>query len=619
MAERISDIVLLLDKDLCLTYISPSFQVLTGRNPEDLLGRPLPFGSLPPADQEKIRKAILDNRALRATGPVEIALSSPGGSTIVLEFHGVPIQEGGVFCGIQLVAHDITSLRRVQDELRIACGQLAAAEEELRGQYDELARSERNLAKSLHELHVSEKRYRTYIDNSPEGIFILGPAGETMDANPAACSLLGYPRDELLALPLSALSFEKTQTDASFRELQENGALRAEAVLRTKSGDPLPVLLNAVRLADGQCMAFCTDITDRRQMEEALRKRTAFFEAQVESTIDGILVVNEKNERILVNRRLVSLWNIPEDILSDPDDGPLLRYVVGRTKDPVSFYEKVLYLYRHPDETSRDIVEFKDGTVYDRYSAPVIGNAGRYLGRIWTFRDITGQKLAGEAVTHANRKLALLSGITRHDISNQLTVLQAYRKLLEKRTVDPDSRDYIARIDGSARRISAMIQFTREYENVGALAPAWQDCRTLAGAAANDTLPETIRFHNDLPGGMEIFADPMIIRVFSNLMDNAIRYGGKVRSIRLRTGGDGDAGVIVCEDDGDGIPEGEKELIFGCGYGKNTGLGLFLAREILGITGITIRETGEPGKGARFEIHVPEEKWRSVPGSVDRG
>ncbi len=115
---------------------------------------------------------------------------------------------------------------------------------------------------------------------------------------------------------------------------------------------------------------------------------------------------------------------------------------------------------------------------------------------------------------------------------------------------------------------------------------------------------------NDFPAGAEVFADPLIVKVFYNLMDNAVRYGGKITTIRFAVDEAGDDHVIICEDDGDGVIAEEKDKIFERGFGKNTGLGLALSREILAITGITIRETGEPGKGARFEITVPEGAYR---------
>jgi signal transduction histidine kinase len=157
-----------------------------------------------------------------------------------------------------------------------------------------------------------------------------------------------------------------------------------------------------------------------------------------------------------------------------------------------------------------------------------------------------------------------------------------------------------------------MIQFTKEYESIGVTAPAWQECRTLVDTAAKQAQLGNVRVRNDLPEGMEVLADPLVVKVFYNLIDNAVRYGGKITTIRFSALDRNGDRVIVCEDDGDGVVAEEKEKIFERGFGKNTGLGLALSREILDITGITIIETGEPGKGARFEMTVPEGMWRHV-------
>jgi signal transduction histidine kinase len=117
---------------------------------------------------------------------------------------------------------------------------------------------------------------------------------------------------------------------------------------------------------------------------------------------------------------------------------------------------------------------------------------------------------------------------------------------------------------------------------------------------------------NNLPAGTEVFADPLIARVFYNLMDNAVRYCGNITLIRFLSEVQNGDWIIICEDDGAGVPVKDKELIFRRDYGKNTGMDLFLAREILAITGITICETGEPGTGARFEMTVPKGMWRTT-------
>ena len=238
---------------------------------------------------------------------------------------------------------------------------------------------------------------------------------------------------------------------------------------------------------------------------------------------------------------------------------------------------------------------------------------GDYLGALAVVTDITERKQAEEALREANKKLNLLSSITRHDINNQLMVIQGYLTLLEENQPGPIVIEKFRKhITAAAERISSMIQFTKEYENIGVHSPVWQDTRALADVAVRQAPLGQVQVCNDLPTYNEVFADPLIGKVFSNLMDNAVRHGGKVRTIRFFLEEAGGSQVIVCEDDGAGIPADEKERIFERGFGKNTGYGLFLAREILAITGITIHETGEPGKGARFEITVPGGMWRNA-------
>jgi PAS domain S-box-containing protein len=214
------------------------------------------------------------------------------------------------------------------------------------------------------------------------------------------------------------------------------------------------------------------------------------------------------------------------------------------------------------------------------------------------------------ALRQANKKLNLLSSITRHDINNQLTGLKFYLDILEPEQHTPELAGYCRQAATAADQIAAMIRFTRDYEEIGITAPAWQECRKVAEAAARDAPSGKVAVRNDIPPGPEVYADPLIVKVFYNLIDNAVRYGEKITTVRFSLEEDDGKMVIVCEDDGVGVQAPEKERIFDRGFGKNTGLGLALSREILDMTGITIRETGTPGAGARFELAVPAEHFR---------
>ncbi len=166
------------------------------------------------------------------------------------------------------------------------------------------------------------------------------------------------------------------------------------------------VSLNGIKLDDNiYLQAIVRDITERKQAEEALRWKTALLEAQMNASIDGILVVDENQRRIVANQRIIDLWGVPRHILDDEDDAILLQYVVGLVKYPEQFLEKVMYLYDHPYEASRDEIVFKNGMVLDRYSAPVLGENGHHYGRIWTFSDITDRRKTEGELCIAHQRL----------------------------------------------------------------------------------------------------------------------------------------------------------------------------------------------------------------------
>jgi signal transduction histidine kinase len=253
----------------------------------------------------------------------------------------------------------------------------------------------------------------------------------------------------------------------------------------------------------------------------------------------------------------------------------------------------------------------RDGSVFPAWLEGIrtTGSDGAITVRI-AFNDITDIRRAEDALRQANKKLHLLSSITRHDIKNQLLTIDGFLVFLKKKVPDPALEEHFNRITTASTRISSMIQFTKTYENIGVNAPVWQDCRKLVETAVKDAPLGKVTAIIDLPAGAAVYVDPLILKVFYNLAENAARYGEKIKTIRFSGEECGGDYLIFCKDDGIGIPAGVKEKIFERGFGQNTGLGLFLAREILDITGITIKETGEPGKGARFEMTVPKGAWR---------
>ncbi len=351
------------------------------------------------------------------------------------------------------------------------------------------------------------------------------------------------------------------------------------------------------------------DITERKQNEEALRASEQFTKEIIHNAQEGIIVYDQNFNYLVWNSFMESLTGISASEALGNNAIDLFPHL--KEQNVHIMLQQALNgdTVQSPDTPYHVLQTKKSGWVSGIYS-PHYNTQGDIVGVIGIIRDITDQKKIEISLNAASKKLNLLSSITRHDINNQLTVQMGYLSMLEKKQLDPTLTEYFQKVSNAAKRISAMIAFTKEYESIGVNAPVWQDCYTIVDTAAKQTPLGKITVKNNITSGTEVLADPLIIKVFFNLMDNAVRYGGKITEIRFFGQESGDEHIIICEDDGEGISADEKEKIFEKGFGKNTGLGLFLSREILSITGITIRETGSPGKGARFEITFPKSMWR---------
>ena len=236
--------------------------------------------------------------------------------------------------------------------------------------------------------------------------------------------------------------------------------------------------------------------------------------------------------------------------------------------------------------------------------------SGMPTGMVFVGRDITERRILESKLKDANRKLRVMDGITRHDTINMMMALQGYIDLMRKGKDDVKDLDRLNRMDLIVNNLKDQVQVTKEYQKIGVDNPEWQSVREVSLRAASLVQLDKVELHLDI-NDLEILADPLLYKVFYNLMDNSLHHGMTVDRIYMTEERANDRIRIVLSDNGAGISAADKANLFKEGYGKVHGLGLFLSREILDITGITINETGEPGKGARFEIQVPKGSFRT--------
>jgi|GEM_PF-5480390 len=228
-----------------------------------------------------------------------------------------------------------------------------------------------------------------------------------------------------------------------------------------------------------------------------------------------------------------------------------------------------------------------------------------------------GLNSIGEELSVLNYKLSLLSSITRHDIMNQITVLNSGLDVIED-CISPDNscKHILELIRSATYNIREQISFTAVYEKMGVQKPTWHRISSII-LKTRDSLNLNNIVILDNTQDLEIYADPLFSQVIYNLMDNALRHGRSLTHIAFSFKPYGEDGILVITDNGVGIADENKNDIFQKGFGNNTGLGLFLIREILAFNHITIRETGMAGKGARFEIYLPKGIWRINQSNYD--
>ncbi|MDO9034230.1 MAG: PAS domain S-box protein [Methanoregula sp.] len=498
------------------------------------------------------------------------------------------------------------------------------------------------------DLRQSEERFRTLSETSLTGIYIFLD-GVIRYVNPTFAGMYGYTPEEMIGMdPMTlvhpedrALVRDKMQGRLDHKE--EISVYECRMVTRDNRTIHVSIMGALIPFQGRPAISGnLLDITERKVAEEALRE-------------------SEERYRILFDESPISLW---EEDFSD------IRFWMDTKKDE-GVRDFKTYFETHPEDVlscvwmvnvtrinhatmalfgAHSLQEFSGGLSsvftpesYDTFREELIAIS---MGKTWfeceiplqtvsgerkivllktivvpgfeqtlkkvviSLLDITERKKMEDALRQANKKITMLSSITRHDIKNQLLALRGFLGLSQMKATDPELLNFMKKEERAAEAITNQIEFTKFYEDIGVKAPEWQDIAQIIQTARSQLpLLDTVEFAADLPS-VKVFADSLIEKVFYNLMENTLRHGERVSRIRFSFHETAHGAEIMYEDNGVGISHEDKQHLFQKGFGKNTGLGLFLSREILAITGLTIEETGEPGKGVRFVIAIPRDAYR---------
>jgi PAS domain S-box-containing protein len=350
---------------------------------------------------------------------------------------------------------------------------------------------------------------------------------------------------------------------------------------------------------------------ERQKSQEALEQSERKYRELVENANSIILRVNEKGIITFFNEFAERFFGTSQsEILGKNIFGSIIAVKGGSEKE----IEESVRSFLSPTE----YLAFNEIKCIRRNGEPVwvawtnkavAGSDGTVREYLIVGMDITERKQVENALYQVNTKLNLVSSVARHDVLNKLTVVYSALSLVKEKITDPDLKPTLNLAETATMAITRQMEFTRDYKDMGMEKADWQDVKETIHTAHANNYGKGILFNLKLKG-LEIFADPWLKKVFFNLTDAMIRYGVRTNTIMVSYKESEDGLDLFFEGECKGIPVDQKEKIFEHGYGNTNGFGLFLAREILAITGMSIKETGDTENIVRFEIHVPKRGYR---------
>jgi PAS domain S-box-containing protein len=645
-------------------FVNDAYCRYFGMRREEFIGRRF-IPTVPEEDRELIRVHFSSLTPDKPVNSVEHRVIVPDGSVRWHQWTDRAIFDpSGTLVEYQSVGRDITdrktaelSLNKKNEELCTAYGQLTAIEEELRSSFDDLAGSQRTL-------EAREMILNAIIQESPIPQFVIDRNHQILYWNHALAASSGISFDEMSGTDQHWRAFYPVQRPCLADLLVENAldeipewypARYSRSILIEDAyeatdffphvgleGRWLHITAGLIKNRGGETIGAIEsleDITERKIAElDLARKNEELFaayeqvtaiEEELRMNLDDLgrsqraLKESEERYRSIVEDQMEFICRFtPEGRLTFVNDA-YCRYFgldkhtcIGMHHTVVIPPEDLPRVKQHLDalkpENPVAVIEHRimmpSGEIrWQRWSDRAFYDAkGRIVEYQSVGRDTTDHQHAEPPLSDAGRKTGLIESVLRPDLPSRPDRSAAPPPQSTGKTqVLPDqSRDHNGREEEPARILRDQILFIREYLTIGMHKPSWQSLSDTILSATSRYPSSQFRW---VPATLhiDVYADPLLEHVFSNLFENAIRHARGITEVTIKGEETGRGFVITVKDTGCGIPLEEKETVFRRRFSENTGSCLYLTREILAVTGITIRESGEPGLGACFEITVP--------------
>jgi len=447
------------------------------------------------------------------------------------------------------------------------------------------------------------------VENSPVTIMITDAQGSIVYVNPKFTTLTGYTPEEVVGMNPKALSSGRNPREMyadMWSALLAGNTWKGVFANRKKNGDLYweSASISPIRDEDGEVtnyVAVKEDITEAK----ALADQNARLSEMVTRAVNEIYTFHEDTLRFeFVNRSALANLRYTMDEMRCMDPLDLKKDIF-----PKDFHE----LLGNLRSGRRAMVLFetthrrKDGTVYPvEVHLQLVGREGdrRFLAIVM---DITDRRRMEADLRRHNEKAVVLEALTRHDIMNQMSVLLGNLEMIGPSN-DRDGGRIKASIK-AAEQIRRYVEFSDDFSKTGSVSPVWHDLREVISASWTGMGIGSVEVTVDVPP-LQVLADSMFPKVFDNLFSNSLRHAKGLSRITICWRERGGAGIIVYGDDGPGISDKARADLFNKPASGTKGLGLFLVREVLKVTGMDMSECGREGNGACFEISIPADNWR---------